>query len=709
MHIAALVFIDIAVIMIVARVFGRAARAVGQPAVVGEIIAGIALGPSLLGLLPGDLDQRLFPPEVLPYLSVLAQLGLVLFMFIVGLDLDMLLIRGREKLAGTISASSVVLPFALGAGLALLLYPSHDETAAGPVAPLALALFLGVAMSITAFPVLARILTDRGMHRTSTGVLALACAAVDDIIAWTMLAFVVAVVAGNGPLDVLRIIALTAVFAGVMFGLVRPALRRLNGWYARAGRLTPDILAVVLIGVLVSAYITEIIGIHAIFGAFIFGAIMPRQGAADLTREILERLEQVSVLLLLPLFFVVTGLSTNIGGITGSGLWQLALILLVAIGGKFVGAYAGARVMKVPGRQSAAIGVLMNTRGLTELVILNVGKQLGVLDDELFTMLVLMALITTAMTGPLLKRVYSDRVLQRDIAAAERASLGLIDSYRVLALVDDQSRAARMAGVGAALLGAGRPAELVLSRLVRRPTTSLEVGAPLVPDLAQMAATVDELTALADTVKALGAACSVLTRFTSDPWADLLAQADAVEANVVLVDQHWLAIHAEPAAGGIADQRFTLAVAQLGARQVGAGDAVAVVADAGADGRTALLLASAAAAHLRGPLLVRTGDGGRGSRKIISALAPLRSAGLDVRVADDGSDAVTPDGVAGVGGSGAGAPGHPAGGVDEAALILLASGAPAPVRAAGTVVGVRAGSDDRETEFTEQLAKLAPS
>ncbi|HEY5115875.1 MAG TPA: cation:proton antiporter, partial [Nakamurella sp.] len=281
MHIAALVFIDIAVIMIVARVFGRAARAVGQPAVVGEIIAGIALGPSLLGLLPGDLDQRLFPPEVLPYLSVLAQLGLVLFMFIVGLDLDMLLIRGREKLAGTISASSVVLPFALGAGLALLLYPSHDETAAGPVAPLALALFLGVAMSITAFPVLARILTDRGMHRTSTGVLALACAAVDDIIAWTMLAFVVAVVAGNGPLDVLRIIALTAVFAGVMFGLVRPALRRLNGWYARAGRLTPDILAVVLIGVLVSAYITEIIGIHAIFGAFIFGAIMPRQGAAD--------------------------------------------------------------------------------------------------------------------------------------------------------------------------------------------------------------------------------------------------------------------------------------------------------------------------------------------------------------------------------------------------------------------------------------------
>src|SRR3954451_23248351 len=172
MHIAGLVFIDIAIIMIVARVFGRLAIAVGQPPVVGEIIAGIALGPSLLGLLPGDLETKLFPAEVLPYLSILAQLGLVLFMFIVGLELDVLLIRGRERLAGTISAASVVLPFALGAGLALVLYPSHDQTAQGPVTPLALALFLGVAMSITAFPVLARILTDRGMHRTSIGVLA---------------------------------------------------------------------------------------------------------------------------------------------------------------------------------------------------------------------------------------------------------------------------------------------------------------------------------------------------------------------------------------------------------------------------------------------------------------------------------------------------------------------------------------------------------
>ena len=680
MHIAAMVFIDIAIIMIVARLFGRLAIAVGQPPVVGEIIAGIALGPSLLGLLPGDLDGKLFPKEVLPYLNILAQLGLVLFMFIVGLELDMLLIRGREKLAGTISAVSVILPFALGAGLALLLYPSHDETATGPVAPLALALFLGVAMAITAFPVLARILTDRGMHRTSTGVLALACAAVDDIIAWTLLAFVVAVVQGNSPLDVLRIVILTAVFAGVMFGIVRPLLRRLNTWYRKVGRLTPDILAVVLIGVLVSAYLTEIIGIHAIFGAFIFGAIMPREDAADMTTEILERLEQVSVLLLLPLFFVVTGLNTNVGGISGSGIWQLVLILLVAIGGKFVGAYVAARAMKVPYRQAAALGLLMNTRGLTELVILNVGRQLGVLDDELFTMLVLMALITTAMTGPLLKRVYSDRVMQRDIDAADRAALGVTDSYRVLVLVDEPERARSLAAVGAALLGVGRPAELVLTRLITRPKAPLEVGAALVPDLARMASTVDELNALAGELKARGTAVSVLTRFSADPWTDLLTQATTVEADVVLVDKAFADQRPAGSATG-SDHRFSVAVVRLGATPVKQGDVVGVTVDASADGRTALVLASAAAGHLVGSLQVVSLDGGRATRKVTSALEPLRTRGVDVHLVNQ---------------------------ISGAALVLSGGlGATVEVDPAVTEVLVQAGLDDQDAELAQQLTKLS--
>jgi Kef-type K+ transport system membrane component KefB len=684
MHITALVFIDIAIIMVVARLFGRLAIKIGQPPVVGEIVAGLAMGPSLLGLLPGDLDGRLFPPEVLPYLNILAQLGLVLFMFIVGLELDMLLIRGRERTAGTISAASVVLPFALGAGLSIVLYPLHDETDSGPVAPLALALFLGVAMSITAFPVLARILTDRGMHRTPIGVLALACAAVDDIIAWTLLAFVVAVVQGNGPLDVLRIVILTAIFAAIMFGVVRPLLKRLNDWYRRAGRLTPDILSVVLIGVLASAFVTEVIGIHAIFGAFVFGAVMPRQGAADLTREILERLEQVSVLLLLPLFFVVTGLSVNIGGLTGSAIWQLTLILLVAIGGKFVGAYTGARAMKVRPRQATALGLLMNTRGLTELVILNVGKQLGVLDGELFTMMVLMALITTAMTGPLLKLVYSDRHMQRDIAEAERAALGVTDSYRVLVVLDDVERARDLAQVGATLLGSGRPAQLVLTRLLVRPKAQLEVGAPVVPDLARMASTVDELNVLARELGARGIDCSVLTRFSVDPWADVAAQAAGVEAAVVLVADTFLTSDGQPPT----DLSFTLAVAHLGAGRWGTDVSVGVVVDGGADGHVAVVLGSAAAAHLGGPLHVAVPDGGRAARRVSSALSPLRGGGLDVRLVDATDEAMASD------------------------LVLVADGGAFAADLVGAggraaLIRVRAGVDDREIELAEQLAKVA--
>lgn len=704
MHTIAIVFVDIAIIMVAARLFGRLAIRVGQPPVVGEIVAGLALGPSLLGLLPGDPVGFLFPPDVLPYLNVLAQLGLILFMFIVGLELDVLLVRGREKVAGTISAASVALPFALGAGVALLLHGNHAQTDHGPVPVLGLALFMGVAMSITAFPVLARILADRGMQRTAIGVLALACAAVDDIIAWTLLAFVVAVVQGGSPMEVLRIVALTALFAAVMFGLVRPLLRRLVAWRDRTGRLTPDILAVVLIGVLVSSFTTEIIGIHAIFGAFVFGAVMPREaltpGAATLTHEILERLEQVSVLLLLPLFFVVTGLKTDIGGLDLGGLGELGLILVVAVVGKFVGAYVGARAMRVPHRTASAVGVLMNTRGLTELVILNVGLQLGVLDGNLFTMMVIMALVTTAMTGPLLKLVYSDRQQQRDIAAAERASLGVVDSYRVLTLVDEVTGdaapdavrvdALRIAGVGALLLGRRRPAQLVLSRLIRRASAPLELGAAVVPDLARMAGTVDDLQQLAAAVAGstdLGSPPSVLARFTSDPWTDLLAQAEAVEADVVVVSEQWAAGHLPD---GALDLPFTLVTARLGATPA-AGSPVAVAATSDADARTAALLGAAAASCVRGPLLLSSVGAGRPARKLSGALAPVRQGGLDIRTVEGGPDI-------------------PDRGGDLDAVAMWIVGGRTPVGAhVHTVLRVRAGQQDRDVEFGEQVAELVPA
>ncbi|MBA3252610.1 MAG: cation:proton antiporter [Geodermatophilaceae bacterium] len=680
-EIAAFVLLDIAVIMIAARLFGRAARAIRQPAVVGEIVAGIALGPSLLGALPGELDETLFPPDVRPYLYILAQLGLILFMFIVGLELDVALIRGRERVAGAISLSSVVLPFALGFGLTLILHPLHDEVDGQPVSLLALGLFVGVAMSITAFPVLARILGDRGMHRTPAGVLALACAAFDDILAWTLLAFVVAVAKGGSPFEVVQIVGLTAVFAAAMFLGVKPLLRRLVKWHESAGRLTPDVLAVVLIGVLLSSYATDKIGIHSIFGAFIFGAIMPREGAAALTRDILERLEQVSVLLLLPVFFVIAGLGTNVGGLGFGGIWQLGLVLLVAIGGKFVGAFAGARALGVPTRQASVIGVLMNTRGLTELVILQIGRDLGVLDGELFTMLVVMALVTTAMTEPLLRLVYPDRVLKRDIEAAERAALGIPDSYQVLTVVEeDPAVAARLIEVGCDLTGSETPAGLVVDRLVAAPRTRLELGSGLLPDLAAMAGAVDELKQLVPVATARGVACTVMSRFSSAPWEDLASQADVVDADVVLVPEGW--------SGPMpATLSRTLVTVRLGAPDDRSARPVVVTADGSPDGRTALRLALHVSIQRSAPVLVVDGSGGgRGGRRVSGAVEQLRKAGFDVRLVNRVEAAAA-----------------------DAAVIVVPRGDATAVAGLSfaTVLTVQAGQVDADQDLTEALGKLS--
>ena len=403
--------------------FGRIAQLVRQPAVVGEIIAGIALGQAV-GLLPGDLDGRLCSPDVQPYLRVLAQLGLVLFMFIVGLELDVALIRGRRRSAAGISVASIVLPFALGAAATLVLHPLHDHVDGRDVPLVALMLFMGAAMSITAFPVLARILTERRMLRTIVGTLALAAAAIDDILAWTLLGFISAVAKGSSPLSTLPTVLLSTAFVLVMFVIVRPLLARILRWHKRSGKVTHGMVAVVLLGVVVSSLITAWIGIHEVFGAFLFGAIMPRRDAQRFTREIRRRLERVSVLLLLPIFFVIAGTDVDLQGFSRpSLLWQLLLILAVAIGGKVIGAFVGARIQRMPVRQSMAIAALMNTRGLTELVILMVGKQIGVLDTPLFTMMVVMALVTTAVTEPLLRIVYPERLIQRDIDAAAKSQL----------------------------------------------------------------------------------------------------------------------------------------------------------------------------------------------------------------------------------------------------------------------------------------------
>lgn len=404
-HQVVFVLLDLAVIAVLARLFGSVARRLGQPPVIGEILAGILLGPTVFGT---GFSAALFPFDVRPFLTALADVGVALFMFVVGLELDATLVRGRGRIAGTVATAAIVVPFGLGVALATYLLTGR------PVANrLGFVLFLGAAMSVTAFPVLARILTDRGLARTSLGAIALTCAAVGDVLAWCLLAVVI-ILSGGGS-GQLRLIALLPVYVALMFLVVRPLLRRL---LAGADRLGPGQLAALLAGVLVSAAATEWMGLNFVFGAFLFGAVLPRAGTEAVRSTLLDRVEGVNAALLLPVFFVVTGLSVQLSGIGLAGLAELGLVLVVAVAGKFGGAFAGARLHRLPARKSAALATLMNTRGLTELIILSVGLQLGVLDRTLYSVMVAMAVITTAMAGPLLTLIHPRSMIESDLAEA---------------------------------------------------------------------------------------------------------------------------------------------------------------------------------------------------------------------------------------------------------------------------------------------------
>jgi len=520
-----LLLLDLVVILVLARLLGAGARLIGQPPVIGEITAGILLGPSLLGDLIGE---DLFPSGIQAPLKALADVGLVLFMFVVGLELDQRLVRGRGKVAAGVSLGSTLLPFGLGALLALAIADEHVDGGD----KLAFVLFLGAAMSATAFPVLARILTDRGMHRTRLGGLALACAAVIDVLAWTALAAVVALAgSGEGQWK----IAFALPFALVMILGVRPALRRLVPAYEKAGRLTPDLLAIVLIGLFLSAWATEWLHVHFIFGAFLFGAVMPRGGAAErLNHEILERLEQLAVLLLLPMFFVVSGFNVDLGALQVSSFGTLAAILFVAIFGKLAGTYAAARLLGVPNRESAGLAALLNTRGLTEIVILSVGLERGILDTELYSLMVLMALLTTAMTGPLLSRLYPRERVEAELAETGRLAPGEHRAHRIMVIVDDLSRAAELAAEGAARAAGRESAELVLAHLRPYPVERLEVGLGLSSELAEMADTLSVLKAAAASVSDASLSVQVISRFSADVEGELAGLLAAAAPDEVL-------------------------------------------------------------------------------------------------------------------------------------------------------------------------------
>jgi Kef-type K+ transport system membrane component KefB len=390
------VLLALAVVTAVGWLLGRACAWIGQPAVIGEVLAGIVLGPSLLGRVAPSAAEVLLPATVAPYLGVVAQLGIIIYMFLVGLELSGEQLHGRARATLVISNSSIAVPFLLGAALALWLFPRHAPSG---VPFTSFALFMGVALAITAFPVLARILADRGMAHSELGVLALTCAAFGDVSAWCLLAFVVGV-AQTSILGALGSVGLAAAYIGFMLVLARPVINR---WLKSrlAAEPSRSLLVLTLAGLLVSALTTELIGIHALFGAFLFGAIIPHDSA--LARALKLKLHDGVTILFLPAFFALTGMRTEIGLVHGVESWvECGLIILVATLGKFGGTFAAAWLTGLDWRDSAALGVLMNTRGLMELIVLNIGLELGIIAPPLFAMLVLMALVTTLATTPLL-------------------------------------------------------------------------------------------------------------------------------------------------------------------------------------------------------------------------------------------------------------------------------------------------------------------
>jgi Kef-type K+ transport system membrane component KefB len=466
-------FLAVAIVLIVARLFGIVAVKLGQPRVMGEVIAGIALGPSLLGLISPNLEGSIFATDILPAFGVAANLGLIFYMFLIGLEVDQKSLKGKAGPAAAISNASVALPMLVGIAAALPLYKlvgPHIKFAA-------FALFMGVAMSITAFPVLARILSERRMLRSELGSLAIGCAAIDDVTAWFLIALATTITVSGSLGVVARTIGEAVAFTLVMALVVRRVLARMATAFDEAGQLPSGWFAAIVVGVLLSAYVTEAINIAVIFGGFIMGMVMPRH--ARLTEEVTRRIEDFVVTLLLPLFFVYTGLKTNVTLLDRPELWLITIgLIAIAIVGKLAGAAIGARVSGFDWRASAVLGTLMNTRGLTELIVLNLALEVGAISNVLFAALVIMALVTTLMTGPMLKLLDPRKEYARQIedeldaatAEAARAHPELpVPERSILVASHTDAALERLVSLAQPLAHTATPREIILTRLVAPP------------------------------------------------------------------------------------------------------------------------------------------------------------------------------------------------------------------------------------------------
>jgi Kef-type K+ transport system membrane component KefB len=412
---------QLGVILVGSRLVGLLFKRIHQPQVIGEMAAGILLGPSLLGWAAPALSNALFPQTSLGYLNALSQVGLVLFMFLVGFSLDPKELRGHGRAALLTSHVSIALPFCLGSALALFLY---GRLSSPGVAFTSFALFMGAAMSITAFPVLARILTERKLLGSRVGTLSIACAAVDDVTGWCILAYIVVLVRSEkASTPAWLMVGGALAYVLIMVFGIRRLLPRFEALYRKEGRHTDGAISMMIALALASALATEWLGIHLVFGAFLMGAIMPKN--QEFVQSLHQKMESVTIIVLVPLFFAFSGLRTNIGMVTGR-LWVYTLVVIaVAIAGKFGGSMLAARLAGVSWRDATSLGILMNTRGLMELIALNIGLDIGVISQAMFTIMVIMALVTTFMTSPLLEWVYPSRLMGMESGVNRKAELHL--------------------------------------------------------------------------------------------------------------------------------------------------------------------------------------------------------------------------------------------------------------------------------------------
>ena len=446
-HPLAILLLQIITIIVVARIFGFLFKKIGQPTVIGEIIAGIFLGPSFIGMFFPEYSLFLFPKTSLPNLQFISQIGLILFMFIVGMELDLKTLQKKAHEAVIISHASIIFPFTLGMGLAYFIYQSF---APDNINFLSFSLFIGISMSITAFPVLARIVQERQLTKTRIGAIVITCAAADDISAWCILAAVIAIVKAGSVISAFYIILMAVGYVILMLKVIQPFLKRLGDIYSHQDTLSKPVVAIFFVTLLISSYLTEIIGIHALFGAFLAGVIMPQN--LHFRNVFIEKVEDVSLVLLLPLFFVFTGLRTQIGLLNDIHLWEIcALIIAVAVVGKFFGSAIAAKFVGQSWKDSLMIGALMNTRGLMELIVLNIGFDLGILPPAIFTMLVIMALVTTFMTGPALDFI---NYILPDKKINEKAdSIQEQGKYKILFSFGDSERGKSMVRLVNSLIG----------------------------------------------------------------------------------------------------------------------------------------------------------------------------------------------------------------------------------------------------------------